>query len=106
MAVRNRLLAAAIVVAFPVAAQAQEGIAAGSVTGAVAGAVIAGPVGAVIGAMAGAAVGGTAEEAARQPRGRVTVRPAGTGTMEREDGAAPPLAWGCRAVACFSRVGT
>ena len=77
MQARCRMIGLTLLLVLPQRAEAQEGAAAGAVTGAVAGAIIGGPIGAVIGGVAGAAAGGTAQELARQPRGQVTVRPAG-----------------------------
>ncbi|MCP8940886.1 DUF1236 domain-containing protein [Alsobacter sp. SYSU M60028] len=59
MKIVTAALAGAIVLAAPLAAQAQNGgVAAGATTGAVGGAVVGGPVGAVVGGVGGAIVGG------------------------------------------------
>jgi uncharacterized protein YcfJ len=63
--------AATVLLAMPVAAQAQSGTAAGAATGAATGAVVGGPVGAVVGGAAGAVVGGIADD--QRPRFRTYV---------------------------------
>lgn len=69
----HRMLAATAaisILAFPLAAAAQNsGAAAGAATGAVTGAVVGGPIGAVVGGVAGAAIGGGLSEEQR-PRFR------------------------------------
>ena len=80
------LAVAAIVAAlsFPMAAYAQDGVAAGATTGAVTGAIIGGPVGAAIGAGAGALAGGIAEDSRPRFRSYVTERHVPSYRYERE----------------------
>lgn len=61
--IRHAIIAATLLVAVPVAANAQNGAgtAAGATTGAVGGALVGGPVGAVVGGVAGAVVGGISD---------------------------------------------
>ena len=67
---KNILGAAAgiVLLALPVAANAQSGAAAGATTGAVGGAIVGGPVGAVVGGVGGAIVGGLSDD--QRPRFR------------------------------------
>ncbi|MCK0196534.1 DUF1236 domain-containing protein [Ancylobacter sp. 6x-1] len=62
--IRQAIFASAILLAIPVAANAQDGagVAAGATTGAVGGALVGGPVGAVVGGVAGAVVGGISDD--------------------------------------------
>ena len=60
--------------ALPLAAQAQNGVAAGATTGAVTGAIVGGPVGAAVGAGVGAVAGGIADDSRPRFRSYVSER--------------------------------
>ncbi|ADH89905.1 protein of unknown function DUF1236 [Ancylobacter novellus DSM 506] len=62
--IRHAIIAASLLVAAPVVANAQDGAgtAAGATTGAVGGAIVGGPVGAVVGGVAGAVIGGISDD--------------------------------------------
>ena len=69
MTIRNIAAVAALsLFAFPMAAHAQSGAAAGATTGAVGGAIVGGPVGAVVGGVGGAIIGGLSDD--QRPRFR------------------------------------
>src|ERR1700736_7002178 len=67
-------LTVAAALSLPLAADAQDGVAAGATTGAVTGAVVGGPVGAAVGAGVGAAAGGIADDSRPRFRSYVTER--------------------------------
>lgn len=60
--IRQKILAAALIISAASVASAQEGVTTGAATGAVGGAIVGGPVGAAVGAVGGAIVGGIAED--------------------------------------------
>src|SRR6187399_1371199 len=62
----------AAALSLPIAANAQNGVAAGATTGAVTGAVVGGPVGAAVGAGVGAIAGGIADDTRPRFRSYVT----------------------------------
>jgi hypothetical protein len=83
----TKLLATATIAAalsLPLAAHAQDGVAAGATTGAVTGAVVGGPVGAAVGAGVGAVAGGIAEDTRPRFRSYVSERHVPSYRYERE----------------------
>jgi hypothetical protein len=77
-------LALVVAVSFPVACNAQDGVAAGATTGAVTGAVVGGPVGAAVGAGVGAVAGGIADDTRPRFRSYVSERNVPSYRYERE----------------------
>ncbi len=76
--------AVAAAISFPLAAQAQDGPAAGATTGAVTGAIVGGPVGAAVGAGVGAVAGGIADDTRPRFRSYVEERHVPSYRYERE----------------------
>lgn len=76
--------AVAAALSFPLAAQAQDGPAAGATTGAVTGAIVGGPVGAAVGAGVGAVAGGIADDTRPRFRSYVEERHVPSYRYERE----------------------
>jgi uncharacterized protein YcfJ len=70
--------------ALPIAAHAQNGVAAGATTGAITGAVVGGPVGAAVGAGVGAVAGGIADDTRPRFRSYVSERNVPSYRYERE----------------------
>jgi hypothetical protein len=68
----------------PIAAHAQDGVAAGATTGAVTGAIVGGPVGAAVGAGVGAVAGGIADDSRPRFRSYVSERRIPSYRYERE----------------------
>ncbi|TCK29097.1 uncharacterized protein DUF1236 [Ancylobacter aquaticus] len=84
--IRHAIIAASLVFAAPLAANAQDGAgtAAGAATGAVGGALVGGPVGAVVGGVAGAVVGGISDDRRSRFRGYVVEEQVPSYRIERE----------------------
>jgi Protein of unknown function (DUF1236) len=83
----TRLIASLTIAAalsFPLAANAQNGPAAGATTGAVTGAIVGGPVGAAVGAGVGAVAGGIADDSRPRFRSYVSERHVPSYRYERE----------------------
>src|SRR6478736_1485787 len=74
----------AAALSLPIAANAQNGVAAGATTGAVTGAVVGGPVGAAVGAGVGAIAGGIADDTRPRFRSYVSERHVPSYRYERE----------------------
>jgi len=74
----------AAALSMPLAANAQNGVAAGATTGAVTGAVVGGPVGAAVGAGVGAVAGGIADDTRPRFRSYVSERHVPSYRYERE----------------------
>jgi len=74
----------AAALALPIAANAQNGVAAGATTGAVTGAVVGGPVGAAVGAGVGAIAGGIADDSRPRFRSYVSERRVPSYRYERD----------------------
>jgi hypothetical protein len=77
-------LTMAAALSFPLAAHAQDGVAAGATTGAVTGAVVGGPVGAAVGAGVGAIAGGIADDTRPRFRSYVSERRVPSYRYDRE----------------------
>jgi Protein of unknown function (DUF1236) len=77
-------LSFAAALSLPMAANAQNGVAAGATTGAVTGAVIGGPIGAAVGAGVGAVAGGIADDSRPRFRSYVSERRVPSYRYERE----------------------
>jgi Protein of unknown function (DUF1236) len=77
-------LTIAAALSLPLAAHAQDGVAAGATTGAVTGAVVGGPVGAAVGAGVGAIAGGIADDTRPRFRSYVTERAVPSYRYDRE----------------------
>jgi hypothetical protein len=73
-----------VALSLPLAAHAQDGVAAGATTGAVTGAIVGGPVGAAVGAGAGAIAGGIAEDTRPRFRSYVSERNVPSYRYDRE----------------------
>jgi len=84
--IRHMIIAASLLVAAPMVANAQDGAgtAAGATTGAVGGALVGGPVGAVVGGVAGAVVGGISDNQRRPFRQYVVEERVPSYAYERE----------------------
>jgi len=74
----------AAAISLPIAANAQNGVAAGATTGAVTGAVVGGPVGAAVGAGVGAVAGGIADDTRPRFRSYVSERHVPSYRYDRE----------------------